>query len=166
MLTLELAKAHLRSEGSFEDELIQSYIDAAQAHLESYTGRKFARGEVVQEASGFSPYLRLWWGPAPASAVIDYLDAAAAAATVSAPRLVRDRIYPPLAGWPSALDLSPVTITYTAGYAPGGLPPPLLHAQLMLVGHWWSHREGAGPGVAEVPLGVEALAAQYRPVLI
>lgn len=41
-VTLSLAKAHLRVDDGSEDELIQLYIDAAEAWFEAQTGRKLA----------------------------------------------------------------------------------------------------------------------------
>lgn len=41
-VTLSLAKAHLNIDHSSDDELIQLYIDAAEAWFENHTGRKLA----------------------------------------------------------------------------------------------------------------------------
>lgn len=41
-VTLSLAKAHLNIEHSADDELLQLYIDAADAWFEAQTGRKLA----------------------------------------------------------------------------------------------------------------------------
>lgn len=41
-VTLSLAKAHLNIDHSGDDELLQLYIDAADAWFESQTGRKLA----------------------------------------------------------------------------------------------------------------------------
>ena len=180
MIDLALAKAHLRAEGSAEDGLIQSYLDAAAAHVEGVTGKLLTRREVVQDAAGFhssgGAYLSLWWGPNPTGLTIDYLDAAGLAATVVLPRGVRDRIYAPVAGWPTARDYSPVAVTYTAGFAVGAgqtpVPADLVQAQLMLVAHWYSNREAVALGgsaaasPAELPLGVKALCFPFRRVLI
>ena len=46
-VTLSLAKAHLRVDDSGEDELIQLYIDAAEAWFENFTGRKLAKFDPV-----------------------------------------------------------------------------------------------------------------------
>ena len=140
MIDLALAKAHLRAEGSAEDGLIQSYLDAAAAHVEGATRKLLDRRAVVQDFAWFGTatgaYLPLWWGPDPAAFTIDYLDAAGAAQTVSSPRVQRDRVYAPLAGWPATLEYSPVALTYTAGFGVGvdltPVPADLVQAQLML----------------------------------
>lgn len=172
MIDLALAKAHLRAEGSAEDGLIQSYLDAAAAHVEGATGKLLSRRAVVQDFARLFAYLPLWWGPDPAGFTIDYLDAAGAPATVSGQRLNRDRIYPPQDGWPALLDYSPVAVTYTAGFGDGvgetPVPADLVQAQLMLVAWWWSNREAVALAatVAEIPLGVEAILQKHRVVRI
>lgn len=176
MIDLELAKAHLRVDGSAEDALIQSYIDAAAAWVEGFTGRLLTRREVTQTLASFGDYVPLWWGPDPDfdTLTIDYLDSDGQAATVTDPRGVRDRVYAPLGGWPSVLDHSAIAVTYTAGYDedasapdPAAVPADLVQAQLMLVAHWYMNREAVNGGAAnEVPLGVEAICRRYRPVLI
>lgn len=176
MIELALAKAHLRAEGSAEDVLIQSYIDAAAAHVEGVIGKLLVRRAVVQDFARFGTalgdWLPLWWGPDPASFSIDYLDAAGVAASVADPRVVRDRIYAPVAGWPVALDYSPIALGYTAGFGVGAgltpVPADLVQAQLMLVAHWWNNREAVNVGniVTEMPLAVEAILAKHRAVRI
>lgn len=42
IITVSLAKAHLRVDDNSEDELIQLYIDAAEAWFENFTGLKLA----------------------------------------------------------------------------------------------------------------------------
>lgn len=181
MIDLALAKAHLRAEGSAEDDLIQSYLDAAAAHVEGATGKLLARQVVVQEfaqfASAGGAFLPLWWGPHPTGITIDYLDAGGVAASLDATagsgvRVLRDRIYAPVAGWPVQLAMSPVAVQYTAGFGDADgetpVPPDLVQAQLMLLAHWWNNREAAVSGVVvtEVPLGVDAILQKHRTVRI
>lgn len=45
------------------------------------------------------------------------------------------------------------------------LPPSIRQAELLLVGHWFRHREAtsdAGRGTASVPFSVDALIAPHR----
>jgi uncharacterized phiE125 gp8 family phage protein len=55
LLTLEKAKKQLRIEAGFtdEDDLIQSYIDAAEAACENYINRSIAKRKFVMELSAF-----------------------------------------------------------------------------------------------------------------
>ena len=176
MVDLALAKAHLRAEGTAEDVLIQSYLDAAAAHVEGATGKLLSRRTVVQDFARFGTasgdWLPLWWGPDPAAFTIDYLDAEGAAQSVLSPRVQRDRVFAPLAGWPATLEYSPVALGYTAGFGGGvgqtPVPADLVQAQLMLVAHWYSNREAVNVGniVSEVPLAVEAILQRHRTVRI
>lgn len=168
MIDLALAKAHVRAEGCAEDALIELYIEAAQALVEGQTGNLLTRREVTQELDRFGGHVPLWWGPNPSGIVIDYVDGGAIARTVSGPRVVRDRVYPPVGGWPMSLEASPVVVTYQAGYAEGAAPADFDQAQLMLVAHWYLNREAvtSGNAASEVPLAVEAIIRRHRPVLI
>lgn len=178
MIDLALAKAHVRADGSAEDDLIQAYLDAAAAHVEGVTGKLLMRREVVQEFARFGTsqgdWLPLWWGPSPADLTIDYLDTDAAAQTVVLGPFWGSRIYPMPSGWPTPLDHAPIVVTYTAGFGDNvgageiPVPPDLVQAQLMLVAWWYGQREAANVGniVSEVPLAVEAILQRHRMVLI
>lgn len=54
-VTLEEAKKQLKVDASFteEDDLIQSYIDAAQVECENFTGRAIGRRKMVFELAAF-----------------------------------------------------------------------------------------------------------------
>ena len=177
MVDLALAKAHLRADGTAEDALIQSYLDAAAAHIEGATGKLLTRRSITQPVARFEmasdrtgTYIALWWGPAPAFSGDDdelaYVDAAGAPQAVVNPRLVGDRLYAPVAGWPTNSDATPIAATYTAGFAT--VPADLIQVHLMLVAHWWNQREAVALAatVAEVPLGVEAILMRHRTIRI
>lgn len=54
-----------------------------------------------------------------------------------------------------------VRINFTAGYSV--VPPSVKRAALLLIGHWFEHREAAGDvKVAELPMAVDALLYPYR----
>jgi uncharacterized phiE125 gp8 family phage protein len=61
-----------------------------------------------------------------------------------------------------------VTVTYVAGYGPAGddVPAAIRHAMLLLIGHWYEHRESVvvGGNPVQVPLAVQALLRPYRRV--
>lgn len=59
----------------------------------------------------------------------------------------------------------PVTIDFTAGFSQDGtsVPKQLKQAVLLLVGHWYIHREAASPdGAVPVPYAVEAILSLYE----
>lgn len=45
----------------------------------------------------------------------------------------------------------------------GEVPPPVQHAALLLIGHWYAHREDVVPGaMTELPRASRALLSPYR----
>ncbi len=123
---------------------------------------------MTQEFDGFCSRIKLYWGPAPSTAVFSYLGSDNVEAGVSDARIVRDTVFSPAAGWPSTATHSPIFLTYEAGYEDGEIPSSLISAQLLLIGHWYNVREGVNVGniVSEVPLAVDALLQPYRSILV
>lgn len=66
------------------------------------------------------------------------------------------------ASWPSTrCEPEAVRITFTAGYE--SVPPGIKHAILLMIGHWYEHREDVGDGsLVEVPLASKALLMPHR----
>lgn len=65
--------------------------------------------------------------------------------------------------WPPILSgVNAVEIDYVAGFSL--VPPQLEQAILLLVSHWYKHREAVNVGniINDVPFGVEALCWPYR----
>lgn len=163
MPTLALAKQHLRVETDDEDALIGTYLAAAVRWVENFTGTKLTRGSVTQEEAGFATYIGLNWGPSPDALTVAYVDASGAGQTVTDARLVRDRAYAPLAGWPVADDYSPITLTYTAGWDE---VPEILDAAVLLYTRalYDELRTGADP--TPVLRTIENMCSPYRQVMV
>lgn len=54
-----------------------------------------------------------------------------------------------------------VRIRFTAGY--DAVPPSIKHAALLMIGHWYEHREAATEiDVKDLPMAVDALLYPYR----
>lgn len=161
MVTLDLAKQHLRVDHNEEDALIGQYLAAAVSWVENHTGKLLTRRTVTQDGRVFSSYLPLHYGPAPSDVTVDYTDADDAPQTIADARLVGDRLYP-AATWPTVTQNSPVTINYTAGYT--DTPADLDSAVLLLCGHFYANREAVVVGQASGPLemAVESLCRPYR----
>ncbi len=69
--------------------------------------------------------------------------------------------------WPVARSvMNSVTVRFVAGYGNdwNSVPAPIKHAMLLLIGHWYEHREEVVVGtIAQMlPVAVEALLASYR----
>lgn len=166
---LDQAKAQCRVMHSREDALITQYMNAARAHLERFTGRKLAVGEVVDTFDRFGEALQLSVGPFVSLTSIGYVDADGQAQELSGASALDGLVYAPAGGWPTIKDHSAITVTYQAGFQE--TPADLDMAQLLLIGHFYNNREavqvGSGSsGAVELPLGVQALAGPYRRIVL
>lgn len=160
VVTLDETKAHLYVDFSDDDDLIQSMIDAAVAHLDGFTGilgRAIAEQTWSQEYDRFCGDLVLPFGPVKSVTSVAY-----DSTTFSEYRLLADGRGPFLrvnddASWPSSE--GPVVVTFVAGY--NTIPEPIKAAVKLHVGSMYQFRETMGENVK--PSGAyEALTAPYR----
>jgi uncharacterized phiE125 gp8 family phage protein len=172
IVSLADAKAHLSVEADETgfDDLIAALRDAAVDMVERYCGVYLApRTGAVWSAECLPRRLRLPVRPVTAVTGFAYLDSAGDAAEVDVATL---RVGPggellPLAGvcWPAGNGFA---VTFSAGYTATNRPPALVQAVKMFIAHLFTNREAVVTGTitAEIPLGFQALCAQFRPVLI
>lgn len=189
VVTLAEARAHLHmwdASDTSEDAYIQSLIDAAVSNLDGIEGWL---GRCIREQTlkltidefpcrGSNPYpqpIKLPLAPLSSVSEIAYTDSDGTEATISSFRTFNvgtfetGYVMPAFsADWPTtAVDPGAVRVTYVAGYADGEVPRGIKHAILLLVGHWFEHREaaldtGAKFGLIEIPVGVDRLLNPYR----
>lgn len=172
-VSLADVKAHLRVDGTAEDDLLAAAIVAARTHVEAETRRQLI-------AQSWRVYLDEW----PAGRTIELplaplisVESVTLYDIVGAAQVLDPEAYrvdaarlPPriVAGLrpQAALYDNGIEIDVTAGYGVTSLavPAPLRQAILMLVAHWFEHRGAVGFDQAGdvAPLGVEALIAPYR----
>jgi len=175
MITLPDAKSHLRVEQDFteEDSLIEALIDAAISHAEKRTGQSVAYTEgarhVIDRFPADRQAIELPWTPVKAVTNVEYTDATGATQTLNAGELTLDNrgVYPTLYpaypnAWPSTQRRA-MSISITASIGSDTLAPDIRMAILLLVAHYYAHREGVIIGTisSELPLGVEMLLAPY-----
>lgn len=171
-ITLDTAKAHLRVTDDAEDELIQGYIDAAQQHIEDYTGLVLEPRTVVEDFDSWSA-VRIRSAPIRSITSVTYVDGDgttqlldASSYTLAGQR--RPGRLSPAAGvrWPIiGSALGAISVTMAAGYqSPDDVPASVKHALLLLVGHFYTYREPVATTtkVIELPLSVETLLRRYR----
>lgn len=173
------AKAHLRIDGSAEDVLIASLIMTSRLHIEAALGYALI-------AQNWTLYLDAWpegrevafpIRPVQAITSIRVFSATGAATVVSAadyvldglalkPRVVRTGFAWPLTGRAA----NGIEIVFTAGYgaAAADVPAPIRHALLLLVAHWYEHRDPIEIGSvnASIPKAVSDLLIPYRSVCL
>src|SRR5690625_627363 len=177
-LSLEVAKAHLRVEGSEEDGEIEAYIDAATRRLDGrdgYLGRCLIAQEWRLFLDRFQPVITLPLPPVMSIERITYIDAAGDEQTLGSQRyrvsglksLAGARIHPANA-WPATAAISEaVMIDFKAGFGSDSadLPAPILQAIKLHVAAMYQHREAVTIGsgfMTETPMGWSDLVEDYR----
>jgi len=167
-VSLQEAKDHCRALHDDEDALIEGLIGAATQHVEKQTGRAIAPQTWQLTLDGFGSEITLPLSPLRSVASVVYTDPAGASQTASASLYTVDTASEPGrvvlkkdAEWPETADVvGAVRITYEAGYTT--VPAPIKHAILLLIGHWFAHREAVGDTATVLPMAVDALLVNYR----
>lgn len=167
-------REHLRVDSGQDESLLAAYLAAARAYLERITGRALMPQTWRMTLDAFpTDAFELAIAPVQSITSISYLDTAGATQTVPGGSYVLDATRAPArvalapgASWPATRSQpAAVTVQFVAGYTDAAVvPAPLRHALMLLVGHWYEHREAVAGGAApsSVPLSFEALVAAYR----
>lgn len=175
-ITLAEAQAHLRYDGSDEDDLINDLITAARQRVEQETNRTLLQHTKTLTLDRWPPSGMLLIPNPPLIAItsIAYVDTDGDSQTVTASDYIVDTNSEPGrvteaygVVWPALREqIGAVTVTYTAGYVidtPGKAKLAAergssLRAMYFLIGHWWRIREAVvDRSVSEVPLGAKFL---------
>lgn len=174
-VSLADAKAHLRVDGSSEDAIITSLIVTSRLHIEAALGLALLSQAwcLVFDRWPRSGEVTLPLRPLQSVNEVRILEADGQHRVVEASRYVTDAVSAPGrivaegGGWPApGRAANGIEIDFTAGYGDdaGDVPAPIRQALLMLVAHWYEHRdpiEIGTPGVA-IPAGVSRLLKPYR----
>lgn len=178
VVTLEIAKQHLRIDGNDDDALITGMVAAVTNHLdgpEGWLGRALAVQTLELRLDHFTGPacrydIRLPYAPIIEVASVKYFSSAGVEQTVApnSYELLGDRIALAFGqSWPSArVQREAVRIRYRAGYE--ALPAAINAAILLMVGDLYANRESVitGPSAAAiaVPMSttVEALLTPFR----
>lgn len=193
-ITLGDAKAHMRVQVSVEDTLIEGLIEAAREHVEEVLSRSLITQTWQLNLDDFpgtpwyghpwAEYLNYWHNPIllprpPLQSVteIKYIDVDGSEKvldpsvyrvdTASEPARVTEE---ESQYWPTPETvINAVTIKYVAGYGdgPDDVPRPIRQAMLLLIAHWYNHREAVnvGSSISTYPMAVDALLQPYRVML-
>jgi uncharacterized phiE125 gp8 family phage protein len=176
-VTVAEAKAHLRIDHDSEDALIAGLIVTARLHIEASLG-------LALITQSWSYRLDSWPAggavvlplrPVQAIAAVRITAADATVATLAADRYLLDgasvppRLVATTPPWPRpGLGAQGIEIAFTAGYGntASAVPPSIRQALLLLVAHWYEHREPVlvGEAAAPVPDTIATLLAPHRMV--
>ena len=185
-VTLAEAKLHLRVDLSDDDALITAMITAARDMVERYTSRtliytayrltmdnwpydiELPRSPAVEAAANLitgiayiTPRIRYYDGDGNQQTMTYAANDFEILLDNNPPLLV----LPPSGIWPVTYPLQrgAIEIDWIAGYgaASTGIPQLLRLAIMMLVAHWYEHREAVGSFGSEVPLAVDSVLRLY-----
>lgn len=179
-ITTTEAKLHLRVDVAADDTLIDRLIEAARQTIEQHLGRALITQtwDYVIDAPpcGDAPLLVPRVPLLGVTSITSYSTANVGTVFSSSKYLVDTASEPGRIvlnngfDWPDddLREANAIIVRYTAGYgsAPGAVPAALKHAMLLLMGHWYTHREAVTIGniTTVLPWAVEALTAPYKRV--
>jgi uncharacterized phiE125 gp8 family phage protein len=174
VVSLDEAKAHLRVEGTDEDDAITALLGAAIGSLDGpdgTLGRALSPQTLELRLAGFGEGpVRLPLPPCLSVTSVKVTGSDGAEATVD-PAVYR--LVPGGSAFTACVELAygrswpavrsgadAVRIRYQAGYGAGELPPPIRTAILMRVAHLYENRGGNNQGGE--PPAIEALLGPFR----
>jgi uncharacterized phiE125 gp8 family phage protein len=145
-VTLAEAKSQARVDGGDSDNLIETYISAATAHVESVTGRAIMSQTWELVLDDFSDAIMLPKGPVQSITSVTYYDTAEALQTLASDQYTLDNVSDPAwlvrpedATYPEVADgVNNVIIRFVAGYST--VPPELKAAIMLLIAHFYDNR--------------------------
>jgi uncharacterized phiE125 gp8 family phage protein len=177
-VTLAEAKAHCRVAISDDDGLIAGYILAARSYVETQTHRTMLTQtwectfDYCWPTRGCYRHIAIPLSPVQSVSSVSYVDENGTTQTLASDQytVVYNRtnaFIVPAYGvfWPTIRWVpDAIAVRVVAGYTQ--IPHELRQAILLLVGHFYEHREPVviGQAPAEVPMSVEALISPFRVV--
>lgn len=172
LVSLALAKKHLRLDHPDDDDLVEAYLAAVCGHIDGpagWLGRSIGEQTLELSVAEWGSALALPYGPVSSVASVKYLDVLGVEQTLDPAYygLAHGRLYlRPWARWPSTQDApDAIRVRYVAGQA-GTVPPAVVAAVLLMVGDLYANRETGVTGTVTAPvkmsITVENLLAPFR----
>jgi uncharacterized phiE125 gp8 family phage protein len=175
-VTVAEAKAHLRIDHDSEDVLIGSLVLTSRLHIEAALGMALLSQtwKLALDRFPADGIIALPLSPVASVASVRVLSADNSALTLDASAYEVDAASRPArvvrgagAYWPPpGKRANGVEVVFTAGFgtAAADVPAPIRQALLLLVAHWYEHRDPIEIGASEtrVPATVSALLEPYK----
>lgn len=169
-LTLEEVKAHLIVEDTDDDALIQTYLDAATARIESACEQRFVTQtwDWVLDRFPSKSIMEIPYPPLQSVTSITYTDEQGVAQTLAAANYIVDTDSKPGRigleegeSWPGTKSvINVVTVRFVCGYGAASAVPEVAKSAIKLyVGQLYKYREPIIDGtiVAPIPDSIKAL---------
>ncbi len=169
------AKEHLRVDGTTEDTLISSLIMTSRLHIEAALSLALITQTWRQTLDRWpkSGQVHIPLRPLQAVTEIRVYDGNGGSAVMPSADYIVDvagnpgRVVPTGVVWPTpGQKAAGIEIAFTAGYgdAADDVPAPIRQALLLLVAHWFEHRDPVEIGTSGVaiPAAVSRLLKPYR----
>lgn len=175
-VTVSEAKAFLRLDTSDEDVLVGSLILTSRLHVEAALGLAIiSQGwKVILDSWPEDGTVRFPLGPVLSVSAVRLIAATGSPTTLASdsytldgearpPRLI------PNTNWPAPTRKARgIEIDFTAGFGPqaSDVPEPIRSALLLLVAHWYEHRDPLEIDLPEtaIPPSVSSILSPYRTV--
>jgi len=174
-VTVSEAKEHLRVDGTVEDVLISSLIVTSRLHIEAALGLALITQswKLVLDAWPTEGVLRMPLRPVKTVSAVRVFAADGTSEVVDPVRYFVDTVGEPprvignAGGIPvPGRPLNGIEVDFDAGYgsAVSDVPSPIRHAVLLLVAHWFEHRDPIeiGSSSVTIPASVSHLMEPYR----
>lgn len=177
-------QCRIHSSDTTYDAELQGYLDAAVSHVEETLSIALEPQTWRVTLDAFDGNIALPLGPAIEIDSVSYDAGDVTFTTIDAADYVLRRLSSleaeivPASSWPTAVTgMGKVIVDFTVGYEgeldsatyTSGVPAGLRQAILLLVGHWFKHKEAVAIGTNDpvsLPLAFDALVQPYkRPVL-
>jgi len=162
-VTVFEAKEHLRVDGTVEDVLISSLIVTSRLHIEAALGLALISQswKLVLDAWPKAGVLRMPLRPLSSVSAVRVFAADGTSQVVDPVRYFVDTVGEPprvignAGGIPApGRTANGIEVDFVAGYgaAVSDVPSPIRHAVLLLVAHWFEHRDPVEIGSANVAI--------------
>jgi uncharacterized phiE125 gp8 family phage protein len=170
-ITLEEAKLHLRVDSNVEDTLITALIKSARSKVENDTWRSLITQtwKLNMDTDEVKTFTGVTKSPIQSIAHIKYFDINVIQQTLSTGSYQVDILNEParikIPEIPQINDqMNAMEIMFISGYGvAASVPEDLKLAMLLLIGHWYEHRESVTIGnMKDVPMGYDPLITPYK----
>jgi uncharacterized phiE125 gp8 family phage protein len=178
-LTIDEVKAHLRVDGTNEDALIASLLLTSRLHIETALGLALMTQQwrLVLDAWPANAIVKLPVAPVQSITEVRVVNSDGAMTTMPVSDYSLEatgrpaRVVSGDKSWPlPGRKTGGIQIDFTAGFGntADAVPSPIRQALLLLIAHWYEHRDPIeiGAPATAVPHAVSHLLHPYRPVRV